>query len=306
MSGPEVDTWPALPYREWRATRDTLHMYTQVLGKLRLALSPFEPQWANVALYVTTRGLTTSPLPVGLRTVDAELDLLGHELVLRSSAGHVERQPLGAAVADFYGDVMAALGRMNVDVAISTLPSEVDDPIPFPEDRTHDTYDPGQAERFFQVLSMVTVVMAEHRARFRGRQTPVQFFWGSFDLALMRFSGRPAEPRQGAGVIERFGGDAESICAGWWPGDERLPFPAFYTYAYPSPDGAAGMPVQPTIAGWNATAGEWLLEYEAVRRQPEPGAALRQFLDSTYSGAADLLGWDSGFTHVEAPALAGR
>lgn len=217
--------WPALPYADWQATRDTLHMYTQVIGKLRLALSPFEPGWANVPLYVTARGLTTSPVPIGLRSFDAELDLHDHALVLRTDDGRVERRPLGGAVADFYGDVMDALRRMQIDVSISVLPSEVPDPIPFPEDRTHATYDPAQVERFHRTLSIVDLVMKEHRAQFRGRTSPVHFFWGTFDLALTRYSGRLVEPLKVPNPIMHFGTDAELICAGWWPGDHRLASP---------------------------------------------------------------------------------
>jgi hypothetical protein len=300
-----VTDWPALPYAEWRDTRDTLHMYTQVIGKLRLALSPFEPEWGHVPLYVTARGLTTSPVPVGLRTFEAELDLLDHAVVLRTSDGRAERRPLGGSVAQFYTEVMAALARMDVHVAISTLPSEVTDPIPFPDDTTHDTYDGEQAARFFQVLSMAAVVLKEHRAHFRGRSTPVHFFWGAFDLALSRYSGRPASTPPDAGIIARVGGDAEQICAGWWPGDERLPFPAFYAYGYPAPDGIADVRIEPRDAGWNAVAGEFLLEYDAARSTPDPRAAIRQFLGSTYAGAAALLGWDASLTQVDAPTSTG-
>jgi hypothetical protein len=219
-----MDEWPALPFEEWRETRDTLHMYTQVVGKLRLALSPFEPQWANVPLYLTARGLTTSPLPYGGRTFDAEFDLLGHELVMRTSTGQTERVALRPRpVADFYQDVMSALGRVDVNVTISATPSEVADPIPFAEDRTHETYDPAQVTRFFHVLSRVDVVFKEYRARFIGKTPPVHFFWGSFDLAVTRFSGRPVTPPADAGVIVRYGGDAEQICAGFWPGHDKSP-----------------------------------------------------------------------------------
>jgi hypothetical protein len=297
--------WPALRYQEWRATRDTLHMYSQVVGKLRLALSPFEPEWGNVALYVTARGLTTSPIPVGLRTFDAELDLRDHVLRLRGSDGRVEQRPLGGSVAEFYRDVMAALGRMDVEVNISTTPSEVSNPIPFPDDHTHDTYDPQHAARFFEVLSQATVVMKEHRAHFRGRSTPVHFFWGSFDLALTRYSGRPAEPAPGAGIIARLGGDAEQICAGWWPGDERVAYPAFYAYAYPAPDGIEQIPLRPSGAAWNAI-GEFLLPYDTAVQEDDPRRAILDFLGSTYAGAASLLGWDSGLTHVEEPTSARR
>jgi hypothetical protein len=301
----QLDEWPPLPYEEWRETRDTLHMYTQVMGKLRLALSPFEPEWANVPLYVSSRGLTTSPIPVGLRTIDAEFDFFDHALVMRSSDGHIERRPLGGTVAEFYQDVIRALQRMRVDVTLSVLPSEVANPIPFPDDRTHHTYDTHYARQFQRVLSMVNVVMNVHHARFRGKTTPVQFFWGTFDLALMRFSGRPAEPRPGAGVIERFGGDAEAICGGWWPGDERTRNPAFYAYGYPAPDGIATMPIKPSAAAWSPTIGEFLLPYDAVRNEADPRGAILEFLDSTYNAAATLMNWDSELTRVTAPASAG-
>jgi hypothetical protein len=278
-----VNEWPGLPY----------------------ALSPFEPEWGNVPLYLTSRGLTTSPVPAGLRTFDVEIDLVDHALVVRSSDGRIEHRPLGGSVAEFYNDVTGALRRMDIDVAISTLPSEVADPIPFPDDRTHDTYDPEQVARFFRALSMTAVVLKEHRARFRGRSTPVHFFWGSFDLALTRFSGRPVEPPPDADVISRAGGDAEQICAGWWPGNERLPFAAFYAYAYPAQEGVAELTVEPSSAAWNTTAREYLLEYDAARAEPDPRAAILRFLASTYAGAAALMGWDSSLTQVEAPTSAG-
>lgn len=294
--------WPALPYDDWRATRDTLHMYTQVLGKLRLALSPFEPEWANVALYVTARGLTTSPLPTGARALDAELDLVDHVLVLRTSDGRVERRPLGGAVADFHRDVMDALRRMEIDVRISPVPSEVAHPIPFPEDRAHATYEPDKVSRFQRVLSAVDLVLKEHRAGFSGRTTPVHFFWGTFDLALTRYSGRPSTPVAGAGFIMRFSEDAEEICAGWWPGDESHPEAAFYAYAYPAPAGIGQIPIEPRDAAWSESAGLFLLPYEAVRSTADPRRAILDFLRSTYTGASRLAGWSDDLTHVNAPA----
>lgn len=293
--------WPPLPYDEWRETRDTLHMYTQVIGKLRLALSPFEPEWANVALYVTARGLSTSPIPVGLRSIDAELDLIDHVLLIRSSDGGMERRPLGGPVADFYHEVIGALQRLDVDVAISVLPSEVPDPIPFPDDRTHHTYDPAQSSRFFRVLSMVDIVIKEHHAGFRGRTTPVHFFWGTFDLALTRYSGRMVNPPPDAGEIERVGGDAEEICVGWWPGNEHTSYPAFYAYAYPSNPGEAEIPIQPAGAAWSPIAREFLLSYDAVRAAADPRRAILDFCTSTYEGAAALLGWSSDLTQLVTP-----
>jgi hypothetical protein len=298
--------WPPLPYQEWRETRDTLHMYTQVVGKLRLALSPSEPQWANVPLYVTARGLTTSPVPVGLRTFDVELDLIDHVAVVRTSDGLIERCPLGGPVADFYADVMSALERVRVEVSISLLPSEVADPIPFPHDRTHHTYEPAHARRFHQVLSMVDVVFRQHRARFRGRTSPVHFFWGSFDLALTRYSGRAAQPAPGAGVIVRASEDAEEICAGWWPGDERVPYPAFYAYAYPSPAGLEDVPILPEGASWNSAIGEFLLPYDTMLAQPDPRRAIREFLETTFDGAARLQRWSNELLGDTTPQPAAR
>jgi Family of unknown function (DUF5996) len=298
-----VDEWPPLPYNEWRDTRDTLHMYTQVVGKIRLALSPFEPQWANVPLYVTARGLTTSPVPKGLRTFDMEFDLVGHQLVVRTSDGGVEQIPLRPrAVADFYGDVMSVLARLGVDVTISRGPSEVPDPIPFAEDRVHHSYDPGQANRFFRVLSQVDVVFKAHRARFKGKSPPVHFFWGSFDLAVTRFSGRTVTPPPGAGTIERYGGDAEQICALFWPGNEAFRNAAFVAYPWPAVEGIETAAIQPDAAGWNTDLGEFLLTYDDVLAAPSPERAIRDFLESTYAVCAERLDWNPDLTRVDAPS----
>jgi Family of unknown function (DUF5996) len=291
-----MSEWPALPYEDWRPTRDTLHMYAQVVGKLRLALSPPEPQWAHVALYVTARGLSTSTIPTGRRALDAELDLLGHELVLRTSDGAVQRRPLGGDVADFYRDVTLLLELLDVRAAITLLPQEVDDPIPFPEDHVHATYVPEHAARFFRVLSMVDLVMKEHRARFRGRTSPVQFFWGTFDMALTRYSGRVVEPPPGVGLLRRVGGDAEQICAGWWPGDQRTRYPAFYAYGYPKPEGIEQARLRPDAAAWSEQAGEFILPYDAVLEGADPSGRIHEFLESTYEGAARLMQWDGALS----------
>jgi hypothetical protein len=296
-----VTPWPALPYDEWRETRDTLHMYTQVIGKLRLALSPFEPQWANVPLYVTARGLSTSPMPLGPGTLEGEFDFVENVLVLRSSDGGIERRRLGGSVAEFYGDVMRAVARLGAQVKLSVVPSEVPDPIPFPEDRTHHIYDSGQALRFWQVLTMIDNVFREHRAGFRGRTPPVCFFWGTFDLAVIRLSGRPASPRPGAGIIERFAGNAEQICAGWWPGDARHPDPAFYAYAYPKPVGIEQTPIRPAEAAWDTMIGEFLMPYAFARASADPHASIIDFLRSTYDAGARLLGWPGDLTQIDVP-----
>ncbi len=298
-----MDEWPALPYDDWRDTRDTLHMYTQVVGKIRLALSPFEPQWANVPLYVTARGLTTSPVPDGLRTFDAEFDFVDHRLVLRANDGGAEEIPLRPrAVADFYQDVMYALGRLGVDVTISPGPSEVPDPIPFAEDRVHHSYEPADARRFFHVLSQVDVILKEHRSRFTGKCPPVHFFWGSFDLVGGRFSGRPVTPPEGADTIMRYGADAEQICGGFWPGHPQFPRAAFFAYGYPKPEGIEAASIRPEGAGWNADIGEFLFPYDAMRAAPDPRRALLDFLESTYDACAQQMGWSPELTRVDAPS----
>lgn len=298
-----MDEWPALPYDEWLPTRDTLHMYTQIVGKLRLALSPFEPEWANVPLYVTARGLTTSPVPFGLRTFDAEFDFVDHQLVLRAGDGGVERLPLRAqAVADFYAAVMEALRSLGFDVRISPGPSEVPDPIPFAEDRTHHSYEPEQARRYFRVLSAADVVLKEHRSRFRGKTPPAQFFWGSFDLVVTRFSGRPATPPAGADTITRYGGDAEQICGGFWPGSPPHPSPAFFAYGYPKPAGIDQASIRPADAGWNDDLGEFIFPYDALRAAADPRRALLDFLQSTYDACAERLGWSPELTEIDAPS----
>jgi len=298
-----VDEWPALPYDEWRPTRDTLHMYTQIVGKLRLALSPFEPEWANVPLYVTARGLTTSPVPVGLRTFDAEFDLVDHQLVLRANDGGVVGLPLHAqAVADFYGAVMDALRGLGFDVTISPGPSEVPDPIPFAQDRTHHSYEPEQVNRFFAVLSAADVVLKEHRSRFRGKTSPAHFFWGSFDVVVTRFSGRPVTPPADADAITRYGGDAEQICGGFWPGHPQFPSPAFFAYGYPKPEGIEQASIRPVDAAWNDELGEFVFPYDVMRAAPDPRRALLDFLQSTYDASAERLGWSPELTQFDTPS----
>jgi Family of unknown function (DUF5996) len=296
-----VSDWLPLPYDEWRDTRDTLHMYTQVIGKLRLALAPFEPHWMNVPLYVTSRGLTTSPMPIGSRTLEADLDFIDNALVLRDSAGGLQRRTLGGAVADFYEDVLSALTRLGVEVKLSVVPSEVSEPIPFPKDRTHHIYDPAQALRFWRALAQIDTVLREHRAGFFGKSPPVSFFWGTFDLAVVRAGGRRVTPQPDAGTIARFGGTAEQICAGWWPGDQRTPQPAFYAYAWPKPTGVERASIRPAGAAWDTTIGEFLLPYAAVQASADPRATILEFLRSTYDVGAKLLGWPDDLIRFDVP-----
>ena len=284
--------WPALPYEAWRDTKDTLHMCLQVIGKVRLALTPLQPQWANTPLYLTARGLTTSPMWGGDTAFEILVDFIDHEVIISTAQGKVERVPLvSRPVADFYREFMSRVHRLGIEVDIRTTPSEVPDPIPFPDDFVHATYDPTWASRFFLILSQIALVMDEHRARFRGKTSPVHFFWGTFDLANARFSGAPVVPPPNASLIERIGGDAEQICGGFWPGDERLSEPAFYAYAYPKPAGIEAAPVRPRGADWNPDMGEFILPYEAVRLMADPRQAILDFLESTYEAGAASLGW---------------
>jgi hypothetical protein len=287
------EPWPELPYEAWRDTKQTLHMYLQILGKLRLVLSPREPQWAHVTLYATARGLNTSPLPHPNGVFDVDVDFVDHVVSVRTVDGRTERVRLEPrSVADFYAELMEALERAGVPVEISTMPQEVPDPIPFPDDRVHASYDPEWANRFWRVLVSVDAVLKEHRGRFRGKASPVHFFWGTFDHTYARFSGRLLEPPPEAGVIEREGGDAEQAAAGFWPGDDKTTMPAFFAYTYPKPDGIE------KAALWSTDLGEFLLPYDDVRTATDPRRALLDFLESTYRAGAERAGWPADLAPV--------
>jgi hypothetical protein len=285
-------SWPELPYEAWRATRDTLHMYLQIVGKVRLALAPMEPQWGQVPLYVTARGLNTSPIPHPAGVFDIDVDFVDHVVAVRTVRGSVKRIQLEPrSVAAFYDEFMAALADAGVPVTITELPSEVPNPIPFPDDVEHASYEPELANRFWRALVSADAVLKEHRAQFPGKTSPVQFYWGSFDLAYYRFSGRPVTPPPDADVITRYGGDAEQAGAGFWPGDARLTEPAFFAYTYPRPDGIEQAEIEPAAARWSVELGEFLLPYEAVRTAADPRRALLDFLETTYQAGAHFAGW---------------
>jgi len=259
-------------------------MQLQVIGKVRLALSPFEPQWANVPLYLTGRGVTTSTIPhPGGDVFDIDVDLVDHRVAVRTGAGRVEHLPLQAPVAGFYAAMMDALARAEVPVEISTLPSEVPDPIPFPDDTLHATYDGDAVTRYWRALLGIEAVLREFRARFHGKTPPVQLWWGSLDLAMALYTGRPIETPPDADVITRLGGDESYFCAGFWPGDHRLAQPAFFAYMYPKPDGVEQAP------WWHDALGEFVLPYDDVRRSGDPRAQLLEFVD----GAFDVC-WTPG------------
>jgi hypothetical protein len=291
-----ADAWPELPYSAWKDTLETLHMNLQIVGKVRLGLVPFEPQWANVPLYLSARGLTTTPMASGGLIFQIDVDLIDHQVAISTVRGDTRRVALTARpVAEFYADFMSTLHALEIDPGIRPIPDEVSDPIPFAEDTVHAAYEPEWANRFWRVLSRIDLVLKDHRSRFRGRGSPVQFFWGTFDLAYSRFSGRAVEPRPGAGLLERLGGDAEQVCAGFWPGHEHFPQPAFFSYTYPKPDGIESRVIKPAQAGWSADLGEFALLYDDVRTSPSPEEAILRFFESTYAEGARLANWDPSF-----------
>ena len=285
--------WPALPLAEWEATRATLHMWTQVIGKIRLAQTPVVNHWWNVPLYVSARGLTTSAMPHGARRFEIEFDFLAHELVVQASDGAARSLPLAPrAVADFYAEVLETLRGMNLPVTIWTTPVEVPDPVPFEQDRAHAAYDAEYANRLWRVLAQSARVFEEFRSRFTGKCSPVHFFWGSFDLAVTRFSGRRAPEREGADSITREAYSHEVISHGFWPGSGNVLYPAYYAYAAPEPQGFRDATVLPSGAFYNPETSGFVLPYDEVRRADSPDGALLDFMGTTYEAGANLAGWD--------------
>jgi Family of unknown function (DUF5996) len=297
MAPSNTERWPALPYAAWKDTAATLQLWTQVVGKVRLALTPWLNHSWHVTLYVTARGLSTSPIPDGARQFQIDFDFIDHVLWIRTSDGHYRQIMLTPmAVAEFYEGVTIALKELGIAVSIRTMPCEIPDCIPFDADTVHRAYDAAYANRFFRVLASANDVFSRFRTGFLGKASPVHFFWGSFDLAVTRFSGRPA-PRHPGGVphlpdsVAQEAYSHEVSSAGFWPGGAGADA-AFYSYAYPAPAGFAEAPVKPTAAFFSKELGEFLLPYEAMRSERDPDAALMQFLTSTYAAAADLGKWD--------------
>jgi hypothetical protein len=290
--------WPELAYAEWADTAATLHMWTQVVGKVRMALTPAVNHWWHVPLYVSARGLTTSPMPIGGRSIEIAFDFIAHRLEITCSDGaydYLALEPM--SVASFYRHVMAALDRLGVRPSIWTTPCEVENPIPFEEDELHASSDPEAAHRYWRGLVQADRVFKVFRARFIGKASPVHFFWGSFDLAVTRFSGRRAPPHPGSGLLpasvseEAYSHEVSSC--GFWPGAPGVEA-IFYAYAYPEPPGFADAAVRPRGARWEASLGEFVLPYETMRTAQSPDLALLNFLQSTYEAAADLGGWPRG------------
>jgi hypothetical protein len=285
--------WPAQPLADWSDTRDTLHMWVQVVGKIRLALAPPVNHWWHVTLFTTARGLTTSPVPCRGGTLEIAFDFVDHRLRFETSAGRTRTIVLEPkTVAEFYREVVDALRELQIPVRLWPMPVEVPAPIRFDEDVTHHSYDRESVERWWQTLLRVDAVLKAFRGRFVGKCSPVHFFWGSFDLAVTRFSGRRAPARPDADAVTREAYSHEVLSAGFWPGSGAVPEAAFYAYAAPEPDGYKTARVAPAAAFYSADFNEFILKYEDVRTAASPADALLEFLQSTYETGARLAGWD--------------
>jgi Family of unknown function (DUF5996) len=294
LAGPDQkQCWPALPLDSWKETCATLHMWTQIVGKVRLRLTPLVNHWWNVPLYVGARGLTSSQIPYGDRAFELWFDFIQHRLVLETSDGLVKTIDLAPrSVAEFYQDFMALLRSAGIEVKIWRMPVEVPNPIPFDEDRVHASYDREFVERFWRILLSVDSVFNQFRSRFIGKSSPVHFFWGSFDLAVSRFSGRRAPERPGADAITREAYSHEVSSVGFWPGSGDMSDAAFYSYTSPAPQGFKDARVAPEAAHFDSQLGEFILKYDQVRAAESPSAALLEFCQSTYEAGARLGNWD--------------
>jgi hypothetical protein len=298
--------WPRFPVEGWDETGPTLHLWTQIVGKLRMVLSPPVNHYWHAPLYVSVRGLTTSPIPYGSQSFDIEFDFVHHLLAVNTSWGPTRSFPLGAcSVADFYAQIMTALNELDIEARIWTTPVEIADPIPFEQDRVHSSYDPAVAHALWQALVQADRVFKVFRGRFLGKCSPVHFFWGAFDLAVTRFSGRRAPMYTGAAFnvnahVMHDSYSHEVSSAGFWPGDRNTP-PIFYSYAVPEPAGFREALVEVPGATYNTALGEWVLPYTAVQASAEPDSTLLQFLEQTYQSTADLGGWDRALLEQRPP-----
>ena len=288
-----AELWPSLPYEAWKDTRDTLHMWTQIVGKVRMELSPFLNHWWHVTLYVTPRGLTTLAIPYQRVTFEVTFDFIEHNLFIRTSEGTTRALPLiPRSVASFYLVFMDCLHALGIQVTINTLPSEVLNPIRYDVDEVHTSYDPLYAHRFWRILEQTSTLMQHYRSPFVGKSSPVHFFWGALDLAVTLFSGRRVPERPGVPRFFREDTTYEEISCGFWPGDERFPAPAFFAYTSPAPPGLPTAAIRPEEAFYNHELGEFLLLYENVRSASSPEQALLAFFQSTYEAGATLGQWD--------------
>jgi hypothetical protein len=290
MHRPEQD-WPALPLEEWEATYHTVHMWTQIVGKIRLSLAPRQNHWWNTALYVGTRGLTTSAIPYQGRMFEIQFNFIDHCLEMRTSDGGELAVVLSPkSVAAFYRELFSALHELGIDVQINTKPQELPDPIPLDRDEMHASYDPEYANRFWRILQSVDLVFQQFRSRFLGKQSPAHFFWGSFDLCCTRFSGRRCPPRRGIITSEAYSRECSSV--GWWPGSGDVAGPAFYAYTAPEPPGYGEQTIRPQGAFYHSKLHEFVLRYDEVRRATSPHDEILEFAQSAYEAGASLAAWD--------------
>ena len=302
----QPECWPPLPLESWKDTCATLHMWTQIVGKVRLSLTPLVNHWWNVPLYVTACGLTTSRIPYGDRDFELWFDFIRHQLVLETTDGQTRTLPLAPrSVADFYKDCLAMLQSAGIHVKIWRMPVEIPNPIPFDQDRVHASYDAKAVEKFWRVLLSVDSVFQQFRSRFLGKCSPVHFFWGSFDLAVSRFSGRRAPERPSADAMTREAYSHEVSSVGFWPGSGDIKDAAFYSYAVPAPQGFKDVRVRPDAAFYSSQLGEFLLMYDDVRKSNSPSASLLDFCQSTYEAGAVLANWDREALECHRPHMHG-
>jgi hypothetical protein len=310
MASPKDNqTWPSLPFAEWQETAATLHMWSQIVGKVRMAFTPWTNHSWHVTLYLTARGLTTSPIPQETRTFEILFDFIAHELRIDTSDGvsrSMKLQP--RSVAEFYRELVNTLRDLAIPVQMNLVPNEIENPIPFDRDEQHRAYDAEYANRFWRVLVQADRVFKEFRARFCGKCSPVHFFWGSFDLAVTRFSGRQAPPHPGGiphlpDAVTREAYSQEVSSLGFWPGNAAIPTPIFYSYAYPQPSGFAEAKIKPESATYHAQLREWTLPYDSVRTAEAPDDLLLQFAQSTYDAASLLAKWDRTALEEKKPIL---
>ncbi len=297
-STPASDHWPSLPYQDWKDTYATLHMWTQIVGKIRLAQTPWVNHSWHTTLYVTARGLSTSPISYGIRTFQIDFDFIDHKLLIQTSDGEVKTIPLvPRSVADFYVELLADLAKMNLPVKINTMPNEVATAIPFDKDKEHASYDAHYANLFWRILVQSDRVLKQFRSRFIGKCSPVHLFWGGLDLAVTRFSGRRA-PEHAGGIphlpdwVTREAYSHEVSSCGFWPGNELIPYPIFYAYAYPEPEGFSTASVRPGGAFYSSELREFIFPYDDLRQSSSPDQALLEFLQSSYEAAADCGAWN--------------
>lgn len=297
--------WPELPDEPFADTREVLHMWTQVVGKVKLALCPYLNEWWEVALHPTARGLSSGLVPHGEESFEMEFDFVAHRLAIRTAAGEERSVALEPrSVADFHAETMAALGSLGIEPKISTVPAELADPVPFERD-TRAAYDPGAVQRWWRALLAIERVVQRYRTPFSGKSSPVLFFWGGFDLAHARFSGRPAPVEEGTNPILAYGEDQENVAVGFWPGSREFPHPLLYAYAHPAPEGIADVPIEPAAARWEPSLGEFVLTYEDALATGDPAGAIATFFQSAYEHCARIGGWDRAALEGAVPEVAG-